>query len=177
MVRVNGVYWTADFTISRALSEAYRASGKDKLLYFCVGDPDRVSDRLGPNIGTELLKYYPHVIGTNEEPVLTDDMLQMWSTVTQKWPDAFVIGIEASGGPEESIGFVEISSRGIRRRPEHGEAPAWICDVGIAACLWVDEAPIELTPAEYNRSQRVADAIVDGQIRFLQRVKKYEPDL
>src|SRR5690554_5343782 len=40
MVRVKGEHWTADFTIARALSEAYRSSGKDDIVYLCVGDPD-----------------------------------------------------------------------------------------------------------------------------------------
>lgn len=177
MVRVNGVNWTADFTISRALAEAYSASGKEEISYFCVGDPDKPIDRLGPGVGTELLKYYPHVVGTIDQPIRDTDLLAAWERASQERPNAFMIGIEAAEGPAESEGFIEVSGRGIRRRPQALHAPPWMCDVAITAFLWTGEPPAGLTALQFNRIQRITDAIIDGQIRFLQKAKKYLPDL
>lgn len=177
MVRVNGLHWTADFTIARALMEAYRSAGKEEVVYLCVGDPGSPADALGPLVGKELLKYYPQVVGTMDQPVRTEELLVAWADIQKRWPEAFVIGIEAVEGPEDSVGFIEVSDRGIRRRPSHGESSPWVCDVGIAACLWTGGAPTEFTPPEFNRFQRVADAVVDAQIRFLQKAKRYQPEL
>lgn len=177
MVRVKGEHWTADFTIARALSEAYRSSGKDDIVYLCVGDPDGLADAVGPNVGKELRAYYPHVLGTPESPVRSADLLQALGEVEARWPDAFVIGIEATDGDEGDIGFIEVTDRGIRRRPVNAADVPWIGDVGVSATLWTGPMPTRLTPAEYNRMLRITDTIVDGQIRFLQRVKKYVPEL
>lgn len=177
MVRVKGEHWTADFTIARALAESYRSSGKEGILYFCVGDPHHIVDSLGPNVGKELLKYYPHVAGTPDSPILTQDLVGTWRQVQQEWPNAFVIGIEVTEGPQDSVGFIEVNGRGIRRRPAGDESEPWICDVAVSATLYSGEVPTQLTPPEYNRMLRISDAIVDGQIRFLQKVKMYQPDL
>lgn len=177
MVRVNGLSWTADFTLARALLEAYRSSAKEEVVYLCVGDPDAPADALGPLVGTELAKYYPHVVGTQERPVTAETLSQAWQEVQSRWPNAFVIGIEAAEGTPEDLGFLEVSDRGLRRRPLGGETPPWLCDVGIAAYLWTGRAPERFTPAEFNRFQRLRDAVIDGQIRFLQKAKRYEPEL
>lgn len=177
MVRVKGTYWTADFTVARALLEAYRGSGKDGLVYFCVGDPVHPLTRMGPQVGTELLKYYPHVLGTMSQPISPSDVATAWAEAQQLWPDAFFICIEATGGPADVIGFIEVSDRGLRHVPQEQAGETWIGDVSVTAYLWEGNPPAELTAAQFNTMQKVADAIIDGQIRFLQNVKKYQPEL
>lgn len=176
MVRVKGDHWTADFTIARALAEAYRASGKDEIVYLCVGDPEGAATSLGPRAGQELLAYYPNVLGTVEEPVRRGDLPRALRRLADEWPGAFIIGIEAVGGAAEDVGFIEVTDRGLA--PASFDVGAgWPTDVGVLATLWTDSPPERLEPTEYNRVLRVTDAIIDGQIRFLQRVKKYLPEL
>lgn len=175
MVRVKGQHWTADFTIARALSEAYRASGKDEIVYLCVGDPEGVATALGPRVGKELLSYYPYVVGTTEQPVRVAELPAALRRLEEQWPNAFVIGIEAVGGAADDIGFIEVTDRGLPHSA--GDGAPWVGDVGVLATLWTGPPPQQLEPVEYNRMLRITDAIVDGQIRFLQRVKKYLPEL
>lgn len=176
MVRVKGDHWTADFTIARALAEAYRASGKEEIVYLCVGDPDGVATALGPRAGKEILAYFPHVIGTPEAPVRVEDLPQALRRLEADWPNAFIIGIEAVGGAADDVGFIEVTARGLPHQVGEGSDP-WVGDVAVLATVWSGPPPERLQPTEYNRMLRITDAIVDGQIRFLQRVKKYLPEL
>lgn len=177
MLRVKSSHWTADFTIARALAESFRLSGKKNVAYICVGDPSHVLDRLGPTVGEELSQYYAHIVGTVERPVGTEHLCEVWDDVQKRWPDAFIIGIEAAGGDAEVEGTIEVSDRGLQRAKNDLHNNAFLCDAGITAYLWSGTMPERITPEELNRLQRVIDVIVDAQIRFLQRVKVYEPEL
>lgn len=177
MIRCNGLHWTADFTLSRALSQAYEAAQKERLLYLCVGDPDDLGDRLGLLVGEELRKYYPFVMGTLEDPVLDHQLEEVWSRVEREWSDAFIVCIEAGVGAAEHLGHIEMTDRGLRRRPRGTELPPWVGDVGLCALLWPENQTEESPRLNVNQVYRIADAIIDGQIRFLQNAGKYEPIL
>lgn len=177
MIRCNGLHWTADFTLARALLSAYKAAGKERLVYLCVGDPDDLGDRLGPMVGQELQKYYPFVIGTLEEPVLDANLGEVWRRMEKEWADAFIICVEAGVGAAEHLGHVEVTDRGLRRRPKGAELPPWVGDIGIYAILWPENQTEDSPSLNVNQVHRIADAIIDGQIRFLQNAGKYDPVL
>lgn len=179
VVRIKGLHWTADFAISRALGDAYESAGKELLVYFCPGDPEDPYDDVGPAAGSEILRYYPHVIGTRDEPVRSDSLASAWRKLTKAHPNAFVVCIESGVGDEESWGQIEVSDRGLRRRPSvGGELPPWLGDVGVYAIVQAQDRAAGQRPGlGYNQRLRVTDAVIDGQIRFLQKVKLYQPEL
>lgn len=179
MVRCNGLYWTADFTLARAIGEAYRASGKEDVVYVCLGDPASSVDQFGPYVGAEIQKYFPQVLGTYDRPVTETNLGAVWREVQERWPDAFVIGIEGGAGAEDALGFVEVTDRGLQRRPATGreELPAFIGDIGVHAFLWSEGGGGAGRALDVNKLRRVADSVIDAQIRFLQKVGKYAPVL
>lgn len=177
MIRCNGLHWTADFTLARALGQAYEVAQKERLVYLCVGDPDDAGDRLGPLVGQELQKYYPHVIGSLEAPVLDRTLGEAWRRLQQEWSDAFVICIEAGIGAAEYLGHIEMTDRGLRRRPKGVDLPTWVGDVGVCALLWPENQTEDSRTLNVNQVHRIADAVIDAQIRFLQKIGKYQPVL
>lgn len=113
MIRIDPSKWTADFRISRALAEAYTASGLEDVVFFCVGDPDDVVGRLGPIVGDETIKYYPNVIGTSEDPITRQTIDEKADELFDRFPDCYVIGVEAGYGLPAHLGSIEITDRGL----------------------------------------------------------------
>lgn len=117
MIRVNPFHWTADFRLARALAEAYQSSGRPDVCFLCVGDPDDLVGQLGPLVADETIKYYPNVLGTSDRPVTHDTLEQRIEELFERWPDAFIIGIEAGFGPSHLLGSIEITDRDLTTLP------------------------------------------------------------
>lgn len=180
MIRCNGLYWTADFTLARSLGASYEAAGKSEVAYLCLGDPDHPEDQFAPYVGSELRKYYSRVRGTLEEPVTEESLGEAIRAIEAEWPEAFVICIEGGEGPAEHLGHIELTDRGLRRRPAGAEQqglPPLIGDVGLCALLWSAPKGGARRKLDVNQLRRVADAVIDAQIRFLQKFGLYEPEL
>lgn len=137
MIRVDPKHWTADFRLARALAEAYAASGLDDLAFFCTGDPGDPLGRLGPWVGDEMLKYYPHVVGTSDRPVVERNCAERAEELFERWPGAFVIGIEVGASSSAYLGSIEVSDRGLRMGI--GSGAGRVADVTVSAILSVDE--------------------------------------
>ena len=101
----------------------------------------------------------------------------MWRRLESEWADAFMICVEAGIGSAEHLGHVEVTDRGLRRRPKGVDLPPWVGDVGIYAILWPEKQTEDSPQLNVNQVHRIADAIIDGQIRFLQNAGKYDPVL
>lgn len=123
MIRIDPTNWTADFRIARGLAEAFAASGLDDVLFFCVGDPDDLVGRLGPLVGDELLKYYPNVLGVRERPITAATFAERVAELHERFPDKYVIGIEAGYGRPQHLGSVEITDRGLSSIPVPHDMP------------------------------------------------------
>lgn len=135
MIRIDPTNWTADFRIARALSEAYFASGLDDVLFLCFGDPDDRIARIGPIIGDETLKYFPHVIGTSEAPLTAANLPERAQEVRRASQGKFLVSIEAGKGPLEVLGSIEITDRDPGTVAPLGEAYARISDVTVSVLL------------------------------------------
>ncbi|HEX6972535.1 MAG TPA: DUF1256 domain-containing protein [Limnochordia bacterium] len=158
MQRIDGMDWTADFRLARALSEAYEASGKKAFVFYCLGAPDDPADSLGPRVADELKKYFPHVVGTSDAPADAAHDPIHWAHVQERYPDAFVITVEAAWGPQDAVGRIEVTDRPSPRGGAAGRADlAVVATVGAAGTV------------DPNTVRKLADAIIDGALRFLDK--------
>lgn len=212
MIRVDPSNWTADFRIARALAEAYSASGLDDVLFFCTGDPaDRIG-ALGSMVADETLKYFPNVVGLSEDPITSANFEARAEAAASRWPEAFVVAIEAGTGRSAHLGSIEITDRPLSS-VGNSELLGHFGDVTVNAVLRMsevkgvlraggsdsrsakglreaarevgsdDEAPSAgrkgfkpLLPEQVNRSviRKIADVIIDGNLRFLSKIGKQE---
>lgn len=170
MLRVDGLYWTADFKIARHIGEAYGSAGGRKLVIVCAGDPASPLERLGPLVGSELKEYYSDLYGTLEDPAPPAALPELWARLQADHPHAWIATVEAAGGDEETKpGTIELSDRGLRCwRPEGALAG----DLGVVA--YVSGRGDALRAHQVDR---VVNAIVDGFLRFLQKAGLYDPFL
>lgn len=139
MIRVDPSHWTADFRIARALAEAYKATGLDDAVFFCVGEPTDPIGALGPTVGDEIIKYYPHVVGTGSAPVVEENLLERAEEMVAKWPQACAVAIEAGAGAVDQLGSVEITDRGLTIQPSAGRLPLDLPDVTVNIVLRIDQ--------------------------------------
>ncbi len=213
MIRVDPSNWTADFRIARALTEAYKSSGFDEALFFCVGDPEDPILRLGTLVADETIKYYQGVMGTSERPVTPDTLPERVEEAIREWPGRFIVAIEPGTGLESHLGSVEITDRGLSIAPLSARHVAHFSDVTVNVVLRIDDAndvkarrlaaaeksersglrqaalevgtddesgmpqrekfkplrPEQITP---NVVRRLADTVIDGNLRFLSKIGK-----
>lgn len=139
MIRVNPFHWTADFRLARGLAEAYNSSGCTDVCFFCVGDPGDRIGRLGPLVADETVKYYPNVLGTSDRPVTPETLEERVQELLERWPDAFVIGIEAGYGPASLLGAIEITDRDLTTIDAKAGR---INDITVNVMLRVGETPL-----------------------------------
>lgn len=212
MIRVNPFHWTADFRLARGLAEAYNSSGYSDVCFLCLGDPDDVIGQLGPLVGDETIKYYPNVLGTSDKPVTPETFEERVDELLERWPDAFVIGIEAGYGPANLLGSIEITDRDLTTLPQQAGR---VNDITVNVLLRVDESvslrrqprqrlkdapdldeaakevgsdeqtegspfgrekfkPLLPHQIDKYRVRKLADTVIDGNLRLLARIGKQE---
>lgn len=151
MIRVDPANWTADFRIARALAEAYKASGFDEVLFFCVGDPSDPIGRLGVLVADETIKYYPAVMGTSDRPITADTLEERVQEAVEKWPGRFIVAIEPGTGLPAHLGSIEITDRGLSTAPPSAHQAAGLPDITVNVVLRIDEMKARRA-AEKSRS-------------------------
>lgn len=163
MQRINGLDWTSDFRLARALAEALKASDKRDFVFYCLGVPGDVADSLGPRVADELIKYFPNVIGTSLSPADPAHEPERWEALRQKWPEAFVITVEAALGLPDAVGAIEVTDRASPRGAAGGGA-----DLAVIAVVGSSGA------VDPNTVRRLADAVIDGALRLLDKTGRRE---
>lgn len=139
MIRVNPFHWTADFRLARGLAEAFKSSGCSDVCFLCVGDPGDRIGQLGTLVADETIKYYPNVLGTSDKPVTPETYEERVQELLERWPDAFVIGIEAGYGPANLLGAIEITDRDLTTLDAKAGR---VNDITVNVMLRVGETPL-----------------------------------
>lgn len=99
-----------DSNASLALSEYLSQFINDNTLIICIGTDKCIGDCLGPLVGTSLIKNnfpYP-VIGTLENPAHAINLESIIINIKKKYPNHFIIAIDACLGYEECIGDIQV---------------------------------------------------------------------
>lgn len=105
-LRVNYLDKDASLTLSNYLSQFL----KEETLIVCIGTDKCIGDCLGPLVGTTLKKSnfpYP-VIGTLDNPAHAINLESILINIKKKYPNHFIIAIDACLGFEECIGDIQV---------------------------------------------------------------------
>jgi putative sporulation protein YyaC len=83
---------------------------EEKTLIVCIGTDKCIGDCLGPLVGTFLVKNnFPHpVVGTLDSPAHAINLDSVIKNVKQKYPDYFIIAIDACLGYDNCVGDIQI---------------------------------------------------------------------
>lgn len=100
-----------------------RKENAGTLILLCIGTDKITGDCLGPLVGTKLQEHgYPHPVhGTLQHPVHAVNLSSTLTALQQKYPNPYLIVIDAAVGPADKIGCVSLSrspicpGKGIRR--------------------------------------------------------------
>lgn len=100
--------------ISKAVKLLYIT---DKPVIICVGSDLVVGDSLGPIAGSELIKNLQgkaFVYGTLDSPVTAKEIAVIQGEIKKLHPYSKILVIDAAVGNKEEIGYVKITSAGIK---------------------------------------------------------------
>ena len=80
-----------------------------ELVWVCVGTDRVTGDSLGPFVGTMLTEArVPNVYGTIDHPVHALNLAETLERIKEAHPNAYIVGIDACLGKEESVGSMEL---------------------------------------------------------------------
>ncbi len=84
-----------------------------KVLFLCIGTDRSTGDALGPLIGSQLSesRLFPfQVVGTLEDPLHALNLEQTVEIISSRYPEAFVVAIDACLGKSDSVGHFLIQN-------------------------------------------------------------------
>ncbi len=83
---------------------------QQKLIILCVGTDRSTGDSLGPLTGTLLNKIElpATVIGNIHAPVHASNLAEVITSIDNKYPNPFIIAIDAGLGKHSSVGYIDV---------------------------------------------------------------------
>ena len=104
--------------LNRLICEEMTATGKDGVMFLCIGTDRSTGDSLGPLIGHKLRGRRlagAAVIGTLDKPVHAMNLDLYARYIKLHYPDYVVVAIDASVGSPDHVGYATLG-RGARSR-------------------------------------------------------------
>ncbi len=91
------------------IEEALLVSGKEKILFLCIGSDRSTGDSLGPLVGHTLEKgVCVNVLGTLASPVHAMNLDKTIEYIDDFFSDSIVIAIDASIGSPAHVGYITL---------------------------------------------------------------------
>ncbi|SHK63420.1 putative sporulation protein YyaC [Clostridium cavendishii DSM 21758] len=150
----------------------------ENTIIICIGTDKCIGDCLGPLVGSMLKdKFFPlPVFGTITEPIHALNLDEKLAEITSRYPNSYVIGIDACLGDPKSIG--EIHTRDYPIHPGKGVGKT-LPDVGDVSIIGVvdssDNSELFSNRAiRLNLIMEMSKVIVDGIIHSYYLNKTYE---
>lgn len=110
------------------IEESLFASGKEKVLFLCIGSDRSTGDSLGPLVGHNLEKgRKSNVLGTLSSPVHAMNLEKTMHYIKDFFSDCIVVAIDASVGQPSHVGYITIGKGSIK--PGLGVSKN-LCEVG-----------------------------------------------
>lgn len=104
----------SDVSTTSELKNLVKLVPTDKeIIFACIGTDRSTGDSLGPLVGTQLEKLGYHVLGTLEHPLHALNLEERMTEVNEKYPDHFVLAIDACLGNSHSIGDILVQPNGL----------------------------------------------------------------
>lgn len=105
------------YQFCKALNGRYQILSEEKQpVFLCIGTDRMTGDCLGPLVGHKLQKHFSnqdYIIGTLERPVHALNLNYTLTQIRLKFPDPFIIVIDASLGLPAHIGNITLTSGSI----------------------------------------------------------------
>ena len=93
------------------MMEELKEKRKTEIVFLCIGTDRSTGDSLGPLIGYKLKERgvkNARVMGTLDHPVHAMNLEACMERLAEKFPNALVVAVDASGGNVEHVGFVTL---------------------------------------------------------------------
>lgn len=94
-----------------------KSNEDQKIIFLCIGSDRATGDCLGPMIGYKLSKLRKDsfvIYGTLEHPVHAKNLVETIHEIHRKYPDSFIIAIDASLGKNTHVGYITIGEGALR---------------------------------------------------------------
>lgn len=94
-----------------------KANEDQKIVFLCIGSDRATGDCLGPMIGYKLSKLRKNsfiIYGTLEHPVHAKNLVDTINEIHRKYPDSFIIAIDASLGKNTHVGYITLGEGALR---------------------------------------------------------------
>ena len=97
------------------IEETLFASGKEKVLFLCIGSDRSTGDSLGPLVGHTLEKgRKSKVLGTLSSPVHAMNLEKTMQYIKDFFSDCIVVAIDASVGHPSHVGYITLGKGSIK---------------------------------------------------------------
>lgn len=108
--------------LGELINEVRRRTGKEKVIYLCIGSDRSTGDSLGPLVGHQLCRRWSDyrnttdtmIIGTLKEPVHAINLRKTMEIIHRYYRDALVVAVDASVGCEKNVGGITLGIGSIR---------------------------------------------------------------
>ena len=103
--------------LCRLIREERERTGKERVVFLCIGTDRSTGDSLGPLIGYKLKQMKlpgAVVFGTLERPVHAMNLENYIDVLRACYQDALVVAVDASVGSREHIGFVTLGKGALK---------------------------------------------------------------
>lgn len=128
-------------TFAREIVKAYLKSVKKEFVVVNIGTDKCIGDCLAPLVGTLLQEMgYKNIEGTLENPIHALNIATNLSTISFKYDDPFILGIDACIGDSDSIGKIQLRNRPLRPGKGVGKKLPEVGDMSIVGI--VDDAEL-----------------------------------
>lgn len=104
---------------------------KKPVLFVCIGSDRSTGDSLGPLVGTKLKEMGYNVLGTLEEPVHAVNLEENINLIKEKYPNHFVVGVDACLGRSKRVGKIGVKNGPIKPGAGINKELPPVGDIGI----------------------------------------------
>lgn len=128
-------------TFAREIVKSYLKSGKKEFVVVNIGTDKCIGDCLAPLVGTLLQEMgYKNIEGTLDNPIHALNIATNLSTISFKYDDPFILGIDACIGDSNDVGKIQLRNRPLRPGKGVGKKLPEVGDMSIVGI--VDDAEL-----------------------------------
>lgn len=108
--------------LGELIGDVRKKTGKQKVIYLCIGSDRSTGDSLGPLVGHQLCRLQnaygdfagTMIIGTLKEPVHAINLRKTMEVIRRYYRDALIVAVDASVGCERNVGGITLGIGSIR---------------------------------------------------------------
>lgn len=151
----------------RMILKEQETSGKEGILFLCIGTDRSTGDSLGPLIGYKLNEMRvagAEVIGTLEKPVHAMNLDMYTQLLKLHYPNHVIVAVDASVGKMEHVGYVTLGKGSLKPGLGVSKELKAVGDIFITGIVGSCSShdPLMLQSIRLSVVMRLADCICDS---------------